>query len=51
MDSSQHQWIETIPEKWWVIAMIDDATNEIPYAKFFPKDVSSQILHIAARQK
>lgn len=29
MDSSQHQWLECIPEKWWfIIAMIDDATNE-----------------------
>ncbi|MBU1599970.1 ISNCY family transposase [bacterium] len=38
MDSSQHQWIEDIPTKWWLIAMIDDATSEIPYARFFPSD-------------
>ncbi len=38
MDSSQHRWLEHIPEKWWLTAMIDDATNEVPYAKFFPKD-------------
>ena len=38
MDSSQHQWIESIPEQWWLIAMIDDATNDVPYVKFFPKD-------------
>lgn len=38
MDSSQHRWIEHIAEKWWLIAMIDDATNEVPYVKFFPAD-------------
>ena len=38
MDSSQHYWLPLIEDKWWLIAMIDDATNEIPYAKFFPKD-------------
>ena len=38
MDSSQHNWIEHIPEKWWLVAMIDDATNETPYAKFYPSD-------------
>jgi len=38
MDSSQHNWLEHIQEKWWLIAMIDDATNDVPYAKFFPAD-------------
>lgn len=38
MDSSYHQWIPKIKEKWWLIAMIDDATNEVPYAQLFPKD-------------
>jgi len=38
MDSSFHQWIPQIKEKWWLIAMIDDANNEIPIAYFFPKD-------------
>ena len=38
MDSSQHQWLEHIEEKWWLIAMIDDATNEVAYAGFFPAD-------------
>lgn len=38
MDSSLHQWLANIPENWWLIAMIDDATNDVPYAKFFPKD-------------
>jgi transposase len=40
MDSSQHRWLEHIPEKWWLTAMIDDATNEVPYARFFPKILS-----------
>ena len=38
MDSSQHQWIPSIPVKWWLIIMIDDATNEIPYARLVPSD-------------
>ncbi len=38
MDSSYHQWLQHIPEKWWLVVMIDDATNEVPYARFFPKD-------------
>jgi hypothetical protein len=38
MDSSQHHWLQHIKRKWWLIAMIDDATNEIPYAKLFPGD-------------
>ena len=38
MDSSQHHWLAHIPEAWWLIAIIDDANNEIPYAWFFPKD-------------
>jgi len=38
MDSSQHFWLPLIENKWWLIAMIDDATNEVPIAGFFPKD-------------
>ncbi|MBU1027194.1 MAG: ISNCY family transposase [Candidatus Margulisbacteria bacterium] len=38
MDSSQHHWLAHIPSKWWLIAMIDDATNEVPYAKLFSGD-------------
>ena len=30
MDSSQHFWLPLIEDKWWLIAMIDDATNEVP---------------------
>lgn len=49
MDSSQHQWLKFIPEKWWLIAMIDDATNEVPYAKFFPKDALFANMHVIRR--
>lgn len=38
MDSSLHYWLPLVEDKWWLIAMIDDATNEIPYAQFFPQD-------------
>ena len=38
MDSSQHLWLPQVNEKWWLIAMIDDATNEVPYAAFSPHD-------------
>jgi hypothetical protein len=38
MDSSQHYWLPLVEDMWWLIAMIDDATNEIPYAQFFFKD-------------
>ena len=36
MDSSQHLWLPHIPDKWWLVNMIDVATGEIPYAQFFP---------------
>lgn len=40
MDSSLHNWLPDVDEKWYLIAMIDDATNEIPYAAFFPRDTT-----------
>ncbi len=46
MDSSQHRWLEDIPEKWWLTAMIDDASNEVPYARFFPKDALFSNMHV-----
>ena len=49
MDSSQHFWLPLIEDKWWLIAMIDDATNEIPYAKFFPKDTLFANMHVLRR--
>jgi hypothetical protein len=49
MDSSQHKWLEHIPEEWWLIAMIDDASNEVPYAQFFPKDTLFANMHVIRR--
>jgi hypothetical protein len=49
MDSSQHHWLAHIPEQWWLIAIIDDATNEIPYAWFFPKDTLFANMHVLRR--
>ena len=49
MDSSQHQWLPSISEKWWLIAMIDDATNEIPYAGLFPQDTTFANMQVIRR--
>ena len=49
MDSSQHHWLPQIKEKWWLIAMIDDATNEIPYARLFPQDTLFTNMHVLRR--
>jgi len=38
MDSSFHHWLENIPPRWYLITIVDDATNELLYAKFFPRD-------------
>ncbi|MFB3896790.1 MAG: hypothetical protein ACE14V_10870 [bacterium] len=38
MDSSQHHWLPQIPKPWWLIAMIDDASREVPVAAFVPSD-------------
>jgi transposase len=40
MDSSYHQWLENIPEKWYLIAMIDDASGKVYYARFYNKDTT-----------
>jgi hypothetical protein len=49
MDSSQHNWLTSIKEPWWLIAPIDDATNEVAYAKFFPKDTLFSNMHVLRR--
>lgn len=49
MDSSEHQWLAHIPEKWWLVAMIDDASNEIPAARLFPKDTLYANMHVLRR--
>ncbi len=33
MDSSQHRWIDSIQEPWWLVAMTDDADGFV-YAEF-----------------
>lgn len=38
MDSSQHNWLPFIKKPCWLTATIDDATNEVPFAKFYPSD-------------
>lgn len=40
MDTSEHLWIKSILDKWFLIAMIDDATNEVPFAYFVPSDTT-----------
>lgn len=40
MDSSKHRWIPQVEQDWFLIIMIDDATNEVPVAKFFEKDTT-----------
>jgi len=49
MDSSQHLWLPHIPDKWWLVNMIDDATSEIPYAQFFPLDTLFANMHVIRR--
>lgn len=49
MDSSQHHWLKHIKDKWWLIAIIDDATNEVPYAGFFPRDTLFTNMHVLRR--
>jgi hypothetical protein len=38
MDSSEHNWLPLIKEKWSLTATIDDATSKVPFAKFYPSD-------------
>jgi len=38
MDSSEHNWLPFIKEKWFLTATIDDATSEVPFAKLYPSD-------------
>lgn len=38
MDSSEHNWLPFIKEKWHLTATIDDATSKVPFAKLYPSD-------------
>lgn len=49
MDSSIHQWVKAVKEDWALVAMIDDATNEVPYAQFFPKDTTLANMRVIRR--
>jgi transposase len=44
MDGSHHCW--NGKDKWCLIAMIDDATSEIPYAEFFPSEDTLNCLKV-----
>lgn len=37
MDSSQHRWLSSVKDPWWLVAMVDDADG-FCYAEFHPKD-------------
>ena len=49
MDSSIHQWIEAVKEDWALVAMVDDANSEVPYARFYPKDTTLANMHVIRR--
>jgi len=44
MDGSYHDW--NGKEKWCLIACIDDATSNIPYAKFFKSETTEACLEV-----
>lgn len=49
MDSSEHRWVKPIKNNWHLVAIIDDATNEVPYAMFFSKDTLFANMHVLRR--
>lgn len=49
MDSSEHRWLPHVEDKWHLVAPIDDATNEVPVAGFFPKDTLFANMRILRR--
>jgi hypothetical protein len=38
MDSSEHNWLPFIKEKWHLTATIDDANSKVLFAKLYPSD-------------
>jgi transposase len=44
MDSSEHQWLSQ--ETIWLIATIDDATGEVPYALFVDSDSTENNMRV-----
>ncbi|MBU0929791.1 MAG: ISNCY family transposase [Nanoarchaeota archaeon] len=49
MDSSHHHWIKHVKTKWYLIAAIDDATNEVAVAEFGPHDTTYANMAIIRR--
>lgn len=47
MDGSHHEW--NGKDKWCLIAMIDDATSDIPHAEFFPGETTLACLKVLRR--
>lgn len=47
MDGSHHPW--NGKKDWCLIAMIDDATSDIPYAEFFPSETTWACLKVLRR--
>ena len=47
MDSSEHQWL--LGRSIWLIATIDDATGEVPYALFVDSDSSENNMSVIKR--
>ncbi len=49
MDGSHHRW--NGKDEWVLIAMIDDATSDIPYAEFFHSEDTWNCLAILQRSE
>ena len=47
MDSSEHKWLEE--STIWLIATIDDATGEVPYALFVDSDSTENNMRVIKR--
>src|SRR3990172_3427298 len=47
MDSSEHQWLGR--DSIWLIATIDDATGEVPYALFVDSDSTENNMRVIKR--
>ena len=47
MDSSEHQWL--VENTIWLIATIDDATGEVPYALFVDSDSTENNMRVIKR--
>ena len=47
MDGSHHRW--NLHDEWCLIAAIDDATSDIPYAEFFPGEETLSCMKVMQR--